>query len=110
MQPQEIKRVENYIHILWVDQHKSVYEINYLRRKCPCVICRENQARTTDGGVELPSFTAKRVEILKTDQVGRYAIQFTFSDGHDTGIYSYDHLRKICPCSECLDVLNVRMS
>jgi DUF971 family protein len=34
-------------------------------------------------------------------QVGNYAIQISFSDGHSTGIYSYDHLRSICPCAEC---------
>jgi DUF971 family protein len=33
--------------------------------------------------------------------VGNYAIQITFTDGHSTGIYSYDHLRSICPCAEC---------
>jgi len=33
--------------------------------------------------------------------VGNYAIQFTFTDGHATGIYSYDHLRIICPCATC---------
>ena len=33
--------------------------------------------------------------------VGNYAIQLTFSDGHSTGIYSYDHLRTICPCATC---------
>jgi DUF971 family protein len=34
-------------------------------------------------------------------QVGNYAIQISFTDGHSTGIYSYDHLRSICPCAEC---------
>ncbi|GAC1677392.1 MAG: hypothetical protein PVS2B2_13750 [Candidatus Acidiferrum sp.] len=34
-------------------------------------------------------------------QVGNYAIQITFNDGHATGIYSYDHLRTLCPCEEC---------
>ena len=33
--------------------------------------------------------------------VGSYAIQISFTDGHSTGIYSYDHLRNICPCAEC---------
>jgi DUF971 family protein len=33
--------------------------------------------------------------------VGNYAIQVSFNDGHATGIYSYDHLRNICPCPEC---------
>jgi DUF971 family protein len=33
--------------------------------------------------------------------MGNYAIQITFTDGHATGIFSYDHLRSICPCAEC---------
>jgi DUF971 family protein len=33
--------------------------------------------------------------------VGNYALQIDFSDGHTTGIYSYDYLRTICPCQEC---------
>ena len=33
--------------------------------------------------------------------VGNYAVQISFTDGHSTGIYSYDHLRTICPCAEC---------
>jgi DUF971 family protein len=33
--------------------------------------------------------------------VGNYAVQISFTDGHSTGIYSYDHLRSICPCPEC---------
>lgn len=34
-------------------------------------------------------------------QVGNYAIQINFNDGHSTGIFSYDYLRTICPCEEC---------
>ena len=34
-------------------------------------------------------------------QVGNYAIQISFSDGHSTGIFSYDYLRTLCPCGEC---------
>ena len=33
--------------------------------------------------------------------VGSYAIQINFSDGHNTGIYSYEQLRMICPCEAC---------
>jgi DUF971 family protein len=33
--------------------------------------------------------------------VGHYAIQIEFSDGHATGIYSFDYLREICPCPAC---------
>ena len=34
-------------------------------------------------------------------QVGNYAIQISFTDGHSTGIFSYDYLRTLCPCEEC---------
>jgi len=33
--------------------------------------------------------------------VGQYAIRLAWSDGHASGVYSYDYLRRICPCSKC---------
>jgi len=34
--------------------------------------------------------------------IGNYALHFGWSDGHDTGIYTFDYLRRLCPCSRCL--------
>ena len=45
-------------------------------------------------------------QAVNVELVGRYAIQFTWSDGHSTGIYSFDTLREICPCSECAPAWN----
>ncbi len=36
------------------------------------------------------------------EYVGRYALKFVWSDGHDTGLYSFDLLRGLCRCEECL--------
>jgi DUF971 family protein len=33
--------------------------------------------------------------------IGNYAIEFHWQDGHSTGIYTYEYLRTLCPCSEC---------
>ena len=33
--------------------------------------------------------------------VGRYAYKITWSDGHDTGIFTLEHLRALCECPEC---------
>ena len=33
--------------------------------------------------------------------VGNYAITIIWNDGHSTGIYSFEHFRRICPCEEC---------
>jgi DUF971 family protein len=35
------------------------------------------------------------------NSMGRYAIRIDWSDGDTTGIYSFDHFRKICPCDNC---------
>jgi DUF971 family protein len=51
------------------------------------------------GGV-LPMFKP-RPTARAAKAVGNYALQIDFSDGHTTGIYSYDYLRTICPCQEC---------
>jgi len=48
----------------------------------------------------LPMFKPK-ARAQSATPVGQYAIQLSFSDGHSTGIYSYEHLRTICPCAEC---------
>jgi DUF971 family protein len=39
--------------------------------------------------------------MLAVEQVGNYAIRINWSDGHNSGIYSYEHFRRICRCEEC---------
>ena len=41
------------------------------------------------------------LKMLNVEALGHYSIRIDWSDGHNTGIYSYDHLRKICSCAEC---------
>ena len=41
------------------------------------------------------------LKMVSVEEVGHYAIRIAWSDGHNTGIYSFDHLRKICPCEPC---------
>jgi DUF971 family protein len=38
---------------------------------------------------------------VKAEAIGRYALGITWSDGHATGIYSFDYLRELCPCGKC---------
>ena len=54
-----------------------------------------------DGPKEMfPMFKAS-LRMTQVEEMGRYAIRIVWSDGHSTGIYSYDHLRAICPCEAC---------
>ena len=48
-------------------------------------------------GQEVLQAGKKDVQILAVEPVGSYAVQFRFSDGHDTGIYSWRYLREIAP-------------
>jgi DUF971 family protein len=65
---------------------------------------KEGLAAHTSGtiasGAVLPMFKP-RPTARAAKAVGNYAVQIDFSDGHTTGIYSYDYLRTICPCEEC---------
>jgi DUF971 family protein len=95
------------VDIIWSDEHVSHYDFAYLRDECPCATCNEERekkrafasAGPTSAGA-LPMFKPKARAQAAT-VVGNYAIQITFSDGHATGIYSYDILRTICPCADC---------
>jgi DUF971 family protein len=95
------------VDIVWSDDHVSHYDFAYLRDECPCATCNEERekkrafaAAGAASAAALPMFKAKARAQAATI-VGNYAIQLTFNDGHSTGIYSYDHLRSICPCADC---------
>jgi DUF971 family protein len=92
------------VEIAWGDGHSSRYSFVYLRDECPCAVCNDERAKKEQdqgkGVVALPMYKEK-VKARGAKPVGSYAIQIDFSDGHTTGIYSFDYLRSICPCAEC---------
>ncbi len=94
------------VDITWSDGHASHYDFAYLREQCPCALCdderRKKSALTGHAGAgpALPMFKPKATARAAA-AVGNYAIQIEFSDGHTTGIYSFDYLREICPCDAC---------
>lgn len=73
----------NAVEILWQDGKKLIMNAYNLRMNCPCAACEK-----TDGPRGIP----KGIEIRDMAWVGNYAINFLFSDGHDTGIYTYKEL------------------
>ena len=94
------------VEITWSDGHASRYDFPYLRDHCPCAVCndeREKNEKTSakPGGAALLPMYKPRVTAKKATAVGNYAIQIEFSDAHATGIYSFEHLREICPCDAC---------
>jgi len=93
------------VEITWSDQHTSRYEFPYLRDHCPCALCNDEREKKSQGGASsasplLPMYKP-RVTAKSAHAVGNYALQIQFSDSHATGIFSFEHLREICPCEDC---------
>ncbi|MBD3162449.1 MAG: DUF971 domain-containing protein, partial [Candidatus Latescibacteria bacterium] len=83
--PVEIDRSsETEIRIEWSDGHETVYPARVLRLLCPCADCVDEATgvRTLD-----PATVPQDVRALGIRLVGRYAVEFDWSDGHGTGIY-----------------------
>jgi DUF971 family protein len=95
----ELKRPERQLHIDWEDGHHSTYALRYLRGFCPCAHCQgHGQGTWTFVPIEDPTVT-------KIEEVGAYAVTIAFSDGHSTGIYSWEILRELCPCDACVELV-----
>lgn len=97
--PAEIrKKGGERITIRWGDAHESVFGARYLRGRCPCAQC---VSETTGVRMVHEAHVAPDVTVGGANLVGNYALHFDFSDGHTTGIFAFDYLRRICPCDVC---------
>jgi len=95
------------VDIAWADGHESHFDFPYLRDNCPCATCNDERGKkeafagtAPASSAVLPMFKPKP-RAQSATQVGNYAIQINFNDGHSTGIFSYDYLRSMCPCADC---------
>jgi len=97
--PQAIHRADDAVTITWTEDHVGVYPARALRLACPCAGCVEEMS-----GQPLldPASVREDVVPLRLSLVGAYAIRIDWSDGHSTGIYTYEYLRSLCPCERCV--------
>ena len=86
-----------------VGRHTSRYDFPYLRDHCPCALCNDEREKKSKAGPRAPLLPMykPRVTAKSANAVGNYALQIQFSDSHATGIFSFEHLREICPCEAC---------
>ena len=95
--PQGIKahQAERTIEIRWSDDDVRLCSAHDLRCACPCAVCVDERTgeRTLD-----PSTVPEDVTVQRMALVGRYAVTFVWSDGHSTGVYTWDHLRSLPRC------------
>ena len=86
--------------IQWSDGRTSIYPIAYLRKLSPSADARELRKEMESNPLTvLPADALSEGPVTATDieLVGNYALGITFSDGHNTGIYTWPYLREIDP-------------
>ena len=85
----KLKRAEGILEVSWSDQTPRRFRVRQLRCACACAGCVDEMTgvRTLDVNA-----VADDIAITDVQLVGNYAVKFVFSDGHDTGIYSWDRL------------------
>jgi len=100
----EASRSRGELFIVWQDGHESRYPLAGLRAACPCAECRGGHEgmtapvapeRLTERAVEGPA-----ADLVSIEAVGNYAVLPVWADGHRFGIYSWEYLRRLCPCGE----------
>jgi DUF971 family protein len=95
--PVRVQLIGDEVAIAWSDGLETYLKGEFLRAASPSA---ENMGERDVfgrhyGGAGPRNFSGVRV--LSWDRVGNYALRFEFSDGHRTGLYSYDYLRKLSP-------------
>ena len=107
-----VDRQERVLIITWRDGHRSVYLFDDLRRDCPCASCDDVRSKRLNASnlqvLSGPVLQPGEIQVTNYRPVGWYALSFTWNDGHDSGIYTYDSLRAKCPCEQCADSGKIR--
>ena len=80
------------LKIVWNDGKESIYNLRELRYACKCALCRRE---IIGNKLKKPEDIPEDINVLGIKTVGNYALHFSWSDGHSTGIYSYDYLREL---------------
>ena len=99
---------DEHLTIDWQDGRRGVYSLTLLRSMCPCAQCRTVREGSNPHDISpgpkkkslltiLPGNYSGQITVVNAHLVGNYAMKIEWSDKHDSGIYSFEYLRSICP-------------
>ncbi|MBX3743955.1 MAG: DUF971 domain-containing protein [Verrucomicrobiae bacterium] len=96
MRPLDLQVVGNELAIRWEDGTESFIPLETLRRHCPCASCggERDIFGNVYRGPERP-LTPAGMTLVRLEPVGGYAVQPIWGDGHNTGLFSYEYLRRL---------------
>jgi len=91
----KVKISEQKLVIDWMDGGHSEIAMGRLRAVCPCATCRTDREAQTDNPLRILKNDPAGLRVVNARLVGNYAIQFDWSDGHNTGIFDFRFLRSL---------------
>ncbi|MCY3553131.1 MAG: DUF971 domain-containing protein [Candidatus Poribacteria bacterium] len=94
-QPTRIERTRTSLKIEWKDSHQSELSYRLLRQKCPCARCDAMRTGKDPFYIVLSDDFFENLRLVDIQRVGRYAVRLAWSDGHRTGIYTFEFLREL---------------
>jgi DUF971 family protein len=95
MKPKTVEVVNNILAVAWDDGHESYFELETLRRACPCAMCKGEVNVMVEYKPRPQILTPSSFELRSWQYVGGYAIQPQWADGHASGIFSFQYLRQL---------------
>ena len=95
IEPKNVELIGEELAIRWNDGAESYFPLEFLRRACPCAACGGEP--DVLGNLIRPevSYNEKSFMLAGFGMVGGYALQPRWADGHDTGLYSFQYLRRL---------------
>ncbi len=101
MRPYDIQQIGDELAIKWADGTETFIRLENLRRYCPCAGCK-GEVDVMGNLYKNPDkpYSAGAFQLRSIGTVGGYAIQPVWADGHGSGIFSYDYLKKIAEAQD----------
>ncbi len=96
MRPADLQQIGEELAIKWEDGSESFIKLEALRRHCPCAGCKGevDVMGNLYKGPDRP-LSPQAVKLVRLVPVGGYAVQPVWADGHATGLFSFDYLKKV---------------
>ena len=100
MQAARIEVIGKDLAIKWADDSESFISLEALRRHCPCAGCKgEMDVMGNLYKAPTQTLTERSFDLQRLGRVGGYGIQPAWADGHNTGIYSFEYLKRLADAS-----------
>jgi DUF971 family protein len=101
VRPIDIQQIGEELAIKWDDGSESFVRLEKLRRDCPCAGCK-GEIDIMGNVYKNPSkpLPPAAVQLRRISNVGGYAVQPVWGDGHSTGLFAYDYLKRVADAKD----------